>query len=104
MKNLAGILSERSLRTLYFGLIQSHLNYGIIAWGGASSIHLRSLVIMQKYIMKIIYKKPRTFPSDELFRFTKLLDIRQLYTQALLIYQYKHKEQIHKLHHNYSTR
>nr|CAH7734299.1 unnamed protein product [Callosobruchus chinensis] len=104
MKNLAGILSERSLRTLYFGLIQSHLNYGIIAWGGASSIHLRSLVIMQKYIMKIIYKKPRTFPSDELFRFTKLLDIRQLYTQALLIYQHKHKEQIHKLHHNYSTR
>nr|CAH7715401.1 unnamed protein product [Callosobruchus chinensis] len=94
MKNLAGILSERSLRTLYFGLIQSHLNYGII----------RSLVIMQKYIMKIIYKKPRTFPSDELFRFTKLLDIRQLYTQALLIYQHKHKEQIHKLHHNYSTR
>nr|CAH7761733.1 unnamed protein product [Callosobruchus chinensis] len=68
MKNLAGILSERSLRTLYFGLIQSHLNYGII----------RSLVIMQKYIMKIIYKKPGTFPSDELFRFTKLLDIRQL--------------------------
>nr|CAH7766903.1 unnamed protein product [Callosobruchus chinensis] len=31
MKNLAGILSKRSLRTLYFRLIQSHLNYGIIA-------------------------------------------------------------------------
>ncbi|KAL3288802.1 hypothetical protein HHI36_003235 [Cryptolaemus montrouzieri] len=34
---------------------------------------------IQKWILKIIYNKQRTFSSDQLFSFSKVLDIRQLY-------------------------
>ena len=38
MNKIKKILPKSSLRTLYSTLIQSHINYGLIIWGGRHSI------------------------------------------------------------------
>lgn len=38
------------LKSVYTALVESHLNYGIIAWGGALNTHMQKLEIIQKNV------------------------------------------------------
>jgi len=60
-------------------MIQSLLQYGIIACGGCSITLKYKLSITQKNIIKIILSKPKTFPSKELFKPLQVLEIEKLY-------------------------
>ena len=42
------------LRNVYFGIVSSHLQYGITAWGNAAAKFIDKLQIQQNYIMKIM--------------------------------------------------
>lgn len=42
-----------------------------------------------KYIIKIIYKKIKTFPTDELFSISGLLKVTSVYAKSVLIYTKK---------------
>lgn len=101
---LRNVLSVNYLKTLYFSLIQSHLTYGIVAWGSANDNVLKYLTVVQKWIIKIIYNRCRTYPSDNLFAESKLFDIRQLYALSLLKYSFSHPEYISFADHDYHTR
>ena len=52
------LLNERSLKTLYTSLIQSHLEYGVIIWSTCNSTSLQPLIIMQKKAIRIISNAP----------------------------------------------
>ena len=41
IKQVKHILNTDSLKTLYFALIQPHINYGILAWGNAKQSFLK---------------------------------------------------------------
>lgn len=101
---LRNIFSVNYLKTLYFSLIQSHLTYGIVAWGSANDNILKYLMVIQKWIIKIIYNKRRTYPSDNLFTESRLFDIRQLYALSLLKYSFNHPEYISFTDHDHHTR
>ena len=46
------VLPHYALKTLYFSLVQSHLQYGIQAWDNATTI--RKLTVLQKRAIRII--------------------------------------------------
>ena len=46
------VLPHYALKTLYFSLVQSHLQYGIQAWGNASTIS--KITVLQKRAIRII--------------------------------------------------
>lgn len=81
---LKNILNAKTLKMVYFALIYSRLQYGIVGWGGIRDTHLEPLNIIQKHIIKVISNKPNRFPSEQLFRDTKLFDIRQIYMLKLV--------------------
>jgi hypothetical protein len=62
------ILNRNYLRITYFAMIQSLIQYGIVAWGGCNTTLIHKLSIAQKNIIKIILSKQKTFPSKELFK------------------------------------
>lgn len=76
---LRNTLTTHQLLILYNSLVQSHLNYGILSWGGAYNCHLNRLYIIQKWFLKIILNKPRTFPSEQLYKESKIMDLAQLF-------------------------
>lgn len=69
---------------LYYALVQSRLQYGIVVWGGAYLSEIRSLIVGQKFVIRTIEKKPRTCPSLALFREKKILPLRHLYFYKVL--------------------
>lgn len=103
-KYLKIFLSVSHLKIMYYSLVQSHLTYGIIAWGGVTNFYLDKLEIMQKWLLKIIYGKCSTYPSDDLYNESGVFDMRQLFCQSLLIHQHKNRINLKNIEHGYSTR
>lgn len=102
-KYLKHILDIKNLMILYYALVESQLRYGIIAWGGAYNIHIKRLETTQKWILKIIYGKEITYPTDDLYNLAKVLDIRQLTCYGLILEQKKNLNKRGILH-SYQTR
>ena len=98
------IFNVEQLKILYYGLVQSHLVYGIVAWGGATNTHLKRLEVTQKWLLKIVFQKEYLFPSDNLFKESGILDLRQLFFKQLALIQFKKKNSVNFVNHKYSTR
>lgn len=104
-KRLKDILPVEQMRTIYFALVESHLRYGINAWGGALKTHLFPLEVMQKRFLKLVYKKDATYSSDALFSEAKVMDVRQLYfINCCVHYHFKMKYNATLPIHEYATR
>lgn len=103
-KYLQEYLEEKQLKILYYSLVQSQISYGIAGWGGVKDNHLEKLNTVQKWILKIIYNKKRTYPSDTLFKETNTLDIRQLFCLNMLLNIKRNKIKVQPIHHHYQTR
>ena len=103
-KHITDILPLNNNRTIYYALVESHINYGILGWGGVNKVYLHRLETTQKRLLKIIFKKNPTFPSDELFSETKIFDTRQLFYYAICLNQLKNQTKLNNIAHHYITR
>lgn len=102
---LGHILNECELKITYYAFVQSRIQYGIIAWGGAHKTFIDRLSITQKAILKAGLHKNRRYSTDELFSTFNILTIRQLFVRTLLLYSYTNRNIFFTLiAHNYITR
>ncbi len=60
------ILTLKALKSLYFALIQSRLQYYIAAWGNSN--HVQTLLLIQKGVIRIINNKNYRYHTDPLFK------------------------------------
>ena len=51
---LRSYLSQKLLITIYYSIVYSHFQYGIINWGSAAATYLKRLQVSQNKIVKII--------------------------------------------------
>jgi len=103
--NLNKVLAPDLIRTVYFTYVQSLLQYGILAWGGAFPSIVSPLEITQKSIIKAALNKPRMFSTELLFDEFKVFTIHQLYLRSLILYIFMNRDTIfQKSVHSYSTR
>lgn len=98
------VFTVEQMRPLYSALVESHLRYSIVAWGGVTNNHLKSLEVAQKWILKIIYKREYTYPTDELFLESAFFDARQLFFAALVFRQHTRQSESFMVIHDYGTK
>jgi hypothetical protein len=82
-------METKLLKNIYYSVVYSHLNYGIQAWGSASSNDLEKLLILQKKAVRImsgvqyfqIYDQPPgPLPASEpLFKNLEILKINDIF-------------------------
>ena len=72
------------LKSVYFGLIGSKIQYGIVCWGYTYSNLLKPISIIQKKIIRCILKKPLTEPSFPLFKRLNILPLKHLYVYRVV--------------------
>ena len=101
---LREFMSTNLLKMIYQALIQSVLNYGIRIWGSACSTALKHLVTTQKHILKIIFKKPKQYPTQNLFFDSQVSTIRELYSKSILKYMKNDERYRNQIQHNINTR
>ncbi|XP_045480936.1 uncharacterized protein LOC123685322 [Harmonia axyridis] len=96
--------SPKHLQMLYESLVQPQLSYGIIGWGGVFDTHKRIIDVLQRNILKVMYKKKITFSSDSIYSLAKVLDIRQIFAQRIISHIKQNKISIIQKEHKYPTR
>ena len=77
LNKVKNILPKTSLRTLYFTLIHSQINYGILAWGNSPSITRISK--LQKRALRIISRANFRSHTDPLFISNNILKVSDMY-------------------------
>lgn len=103
-KQLVNILDEANLRAVYHALVQTHLEYGIVGWGGAYDANIMPAIIAHKAVIKIMYNLPFQYPTTLLYKNTRLLCLRKIFYKKALLYSIKHKLIKDNVKHNYGTR
>ncbi len=95
MRSARNILSKKSLTSIYYSLIHSHLIYGIQVWSSCNNDYINGLFKLQKKAIRIIhslpynghtesyFKKSNILPLPKLIEFFKL-QFMQHYTQGFL--------------------
>ena len=88
VSRLAGIfnkirnfLPSHALKTIYYALVQPHLQYGIIFWSGVNKTNLNKIFRIQKKIVRFITNSDHLAHTTPLFKnlsILKLDDIRKL--------------------------
>lgn len=94
-------LNTRTLEIVYKAIIESVIKYGIIVWGGLYESSLNSLKVTQNTIIKVMYKKNKRYPTNQLYLVSKIFNIRLLYIQSAIIFihiQNNRFQQIPQLH------
>ena len=86
---LKNCMEIKLIKSIYYSLVYSHLNYGIQAWGSASPTDLEKLLILQKKAVRImsgvqyfqIYDQPSgPLPASEpLFKNLEILKINDIF-------------------------
>uniref|UniRef100_A0A1B6FP21 Reverse transcriptase domain-containing protein n=1 Tax=Cuerna arida TaxID=1464854 RepID=A0A1B6FP21_9HEMI len=99
------VLDVNLIKMVYYAYVQSILQYGIIAWGGALKSVIQPLEITQKCIMKTALRKDIRYSTDLLFDEFRVFNLTQLYIRVLTMFIFKNKNQIFtKIEHGHNTR
>ena len=103
-KTLITSLKTQHLKVLYNALVQPHLFYGIIGWGGVTNHYLERVQSLQNWILKVIYNKNKLYPTNRLYIETGVFDIRQIFCYVILNRQHRYKSKLVPVSHQYTTR
>lgn len=70
-------LQLNHLNIVYFGLIESYLNFGIAAQGGVLYVHIHELEVIRILFLKIGNK----YSTQKLFQDSSILDLKELFSR-----------------------
>ena len=74
---------------VYHALIQSHLNYGILAWGGLANCHVERILRIQKRAIRAITRKGSRESCRPLFHELNIMTFPSLYMFHAVCYAYE---------------
>ena len=77
------------LKIIYLSWFQSRLSYGLIFWGSCGDTKLQKLVTSQKFAIRIVGNKPRTFHANQIFRSLQIFPLSLLYKKLLSVFFFK---------------
>jgi len=88
MKNLK--CDDKILLSLYYSLFQSHLGYGLVAWG--SSTFAKNIFLIQKRAVRALSGLSYNDSTSESFNKFKILSLENLYRLKLasLMWDFDH--------------
>ena len=107
MHQLKDLMPSFVLKTMYNAHVSSILSYCTIIWSGAAETTFKSLITIQKRIIRNITHSAYDAHTDPLFKTTKILKIRDIINLQIGLYFYK--TNLHNLaefqgNHNHFTR
>ncbi|KAL3269648.1 hypothetical protein HHI36_008711 [Cryptolaemus montrouzieri] len=73
-------------------------------WGAAAKCYMRKIENLQKKFKKMIFRKPSTYPSDELYKEANVMDVRQLFFFRCVTETFSKRNRLSYVDHGYQTR
>ena len=79
MSKLKHQLPKHILKTIYFSLVESHLRFGILAWGNSPASQTHRLIVLQKKALRILTNSKKKSHTSHLFGNQEILKFEDLY-------------------------
>nr|CAI5833009.1 unnamed protein product [Callosobruchus analis] len=104
LNNLSSMLNTKSLLDVYYAYCYPTLSYCINVWGQA--IGMQRVFILQKRILRLIFKLPLGASCRNTFKNYEILTVRCIYLLKILSFTFKNKDKYlkHNNLHTYNTR
>lgn len=104
LRVLRGRATTECLLAVYFSLVQSHIDYGILFWG--NDAYAEKIFILQKRAVRIISNVTQRTHCKPLFSKLQILTLPSLYVMSCLMYIKSNEASFvnHTAKHNYPTR
>ena len=80
LRRVKNLLSEKSLKTLYYSLVHCHLIYGIHIWSSVTSSNFKDLVIKQKQAIRTVTNSKYNLHTSPLLKKLEILPLESLIT------------------------
>ena len=74
---------------LYNSLFRSHLEFGILAWGGVPSSKLKGIINLQKKCVRNVANTHRLSHTDPLFSSLKVMKFQDIFIYNCIIFMHK---------------
>ena len=91
--NLARYIDTSKISNIYHAYVFPHIKYGIELYGACDKTSLKSLQTSQNKILKVLYRKPRRYHTNQIhneLRILKCEDVYQLFT-GIFVYKQQQK-------------
>ena len=88
------LLTKQHLKTLYYSLTHSYLNYGLLLWGSSNKKHFSKLEIKQNKTIRIINNSKYNASASPIYKNLNILPIAKLFKLQLgkFMYLYSRSE------------
>ena len=73
---ISNYVNQKILRSIYFGILDSHLNYANLIWAQNYNAMVRIVMLQQKKAIRIIPFQPRNSHSNPFFQKNNVLKFR----------------------------
>ena len=101
---LRNILTLNTLKIVYYAVVESVINYGIVVWGNAGSTIMTKLQIAQKWIIKVMLCKNSRYPTELVYKDSQLLSPNQLHIKSIIRLMLKNSRYKENIKHGINTR
>ena len=91
INRVKNLLPRKSLCTLYFSLVHTHLNYCASIFGCATKTKLKPLVVKQKQAIRVITNSQYRAHTNPLFKELNIMPLNELIVFSQLKFMYKFK-------------
>lgn len=103
-RRLRHILTPGLLRQVYFALVQSIVEYAVLIWGGAYTIHINRVEIALRGVLRVALAKPYDYPHDHLYRDMDVPTLTHTYAKQLIYYRLTNRTRDDYVRHGLGTR
>jgi hypothetical protein len=86
LKRIKHSSDEATAKTAYYALFESHLTYGLAAWGGTTAGNLKRILLLQKRAIRTIKGLDWGESCRQAFSQLKILTVVALYIREVILY------------------
>lgn len=86
-------LNGKTMLTLYFSIIYTHLTYSNIIWGSADKIHLNKISVLQNRFFRLLKYKinKKNVKTIEIYKLSNCLTFKDIHTLNVCLFMFKLK-------------
>jgi exonuclease III len=104
LRQMSGVCSIQTLKSIYHAVIHSHLAYGLCIYGSTSKKNLDKILKQQKRAIRIMLKLGRSESVRIAFSQLRILTIYGQYIYDVIMFFKKQSNVLRNQTHNYNTR
>ena len=104
VRRMKWIAGPAAAKTAYFSLVESHIRYGLLVWGGTSTQNLNRILLLQKKAVRTLANLEPRHTCRQAFQDLKIMTVTSLYIQESILHVDKIQPPRNRDFHSYNTR